>query len=365
MPSGTSMARVTPEAPCRIAPRPIDGGHVQVAFDGDGRRPQFAAGREHAVDDDAGRAHPFGCGYLDPLARLVQPAEVRFLGDQLVEQPRGADVREFAVEHRAPERLPAQDGVHFAQDRVLVLAQLPLPGEGHGEMPVQVEERHGFARRMAKLGQASGNVRIEADEPAIHRHQAAGQDSAGRGHFGSGRLLQERINPPAPIGDVDAVLGTHLHRLPQCRPRSLRDATSRAPSVSNVSTTSPDATTRPEGRHRTQVEESARNSSNTVLMSPQGVLTGSAPNSLPESEYCGRRRESPPEWIINTRVSVPARFEFRPEHAESVQGGAAAADTPVARIGYGEVQRFGNRALMLPASGSPPCTVRPAARSSP
>ena len=45
---------------------------------------------------------------------------------------------------------------------------------------------------------------------------------------------------------------------------------------------------------------------------------------------------------------LPALRQLRPQHAQSVQGGAAAADAPVARIRYGEVQRFGDLALMLP-----------------
>ena len=59
--------------------------------------------------------------------------------------------------------------------------------------------------------------------------------------------------------------------------------------------TSPDPTTRPAGSFSTQAVERASVSSSTVLASPQGVFTGTALNSFPESEYCGRVRESPPE----------------------------------------------------------------------
>src|ERR1700687_1628739 len=72
-------------------------------------------------------------------------------------------------------------------------------------------------------------------------------------------------------------------------------------SASKVRTTSPEPTTNPERRRSTHDVESASISSKTVLASPQGVATGTALKSFPESEYCGNLRESPPEWIIRTR----------------------------------------------------------------
>ncbi len=82
--------------------------------------------------------------------------------------------------------------------------------------------------------------------------------------------------------------------------------------ASKVSTTSPEHTARPALICSTQPADSAMVSSNTVLASPHGVLTGNALKSFPDSEYCGSRLESPPEWIISTRcVSHHSRASAR------------------------------------------------------
>ena len=45
------------------------------------------------------------------------------------------------------------------------------------------------------------------------------------------------------------------------------------------------------------------NSSKSVDLRPEGSIRGTGENSLPQAEYCGARRLSPPEWMISARLS--------------------------------------------------------------
>src|SRR5450756_2204794 len=71
---------------------------------------------------------------------------------------------------------------------------------------------------------------------------------------------------------------------------------------SNTSNTSPEATSTPGGSPSpANPLRVIRNSSNTVDQRLSGRARGIRAKSLPVAEQCGKRRESPPEWMINTR----------------------------------------------------------------
>ena len=126
---------------------PPDGdGRLEVAFNGNCVDSQFAAGRQHAIDDDARGADAFRAGDFNPLARFVKTAETGIAGEEFMKRLGGAYVGEIAVQNRAPKRLAGQGGVQLADRPVLVFAKLPLPAQGQGEMPVQIHERDVGAR---------------------------------------------------------------------------------------------------------------------------------------------------------------------------------------------------------------------------
>ena len=318
----------------------------QIAFDRHRVESQLAARRQHAVDDHPRRPHAFGPRDLDPLPRLVQPAEIRLFGKQFVERLRCADVREVAVENRTPERLPRQYRVQLPRGGFRVRVGAPLAGQGHGEMAVQVQERRRLPGGGAQPAEPPGDLRIEPDQPAVHGHHSPGEYASGSRDLGRGGLLQEGVHPAAGIGHVNPVLRSDFGRLPQS------DAGHARP--------------RPVELARVKREHHVAGSHHQARGEPFGPTAGKrqeliehgadvAPRSLDRKraeQLAGERVLRQPARVAagmdDQNARVPPTARQRPERAQSVQGRAAAADPAVAGIGNRQVQRLRDLVLALP-----------------